>query len=251
MSEHVSIHKEGRVTTLRLDRPAKKNALDGAMYRALADGLAKAGADPDTRAIVLTGHPDVFCAGNDLADFARVRESGAGLSAGDFLGALVACPLPIVAAVSGWAVGIGTTMLLHCDLVFASPTARFRTPFVDLGLCPEAASSVLLPAIVGPRVAVEMLYLGETVDAARGKAIGLVTDVVDDPLARATEVAATLAAKAPGALRATKALLRRVDRAAVEAALAAERDAFLTQLRGPEAQEAALAMLQRRAPQFG
>jgi enoyl-CoA hydratase/carnithine racemase len=236
------------VTTIRIDRAAKKNALDGDTYRGLADAFTAAAADDACRAIVLTGGPDVFTAGNDLADFARVSAGGGGLSAGDFLRALVEQPKPIVAAVAGWAVGIGTTMLLHCDFVYAAPSAQFKTPFVDLGLCPEAASSVLLPATIGRRAAAEMLLLGATVDAARAVELGLVTAVVDDPLASAAAVAAELATKPPIALRKTKELVRRVHRSDITDALAAEQDAFLGALRGDEARNAVMAMLAKRAP---
>jgi len=242
----VLVTTDAGVTTIRIDRLAKKNALDGATYRGLADAFAGAAADPAGRAIVLTGGPDVFTAGNDLADFARVSAGEGGLDAIEFLRALIDCPLPIVAAVSGWAVGIGTTMLLHCDLVYASPSARFRTPFVELGLCPEAASSLLLPSTIGARAAIEMLYLGTELDAARAVALGLVTSIVEDPLAHASSVAARLAALPPGALRATKSLVRRPSRAALDAALAAEQEAFLAQLRSDEARTAVLAMLSRR-----
>jgi enoyl-CoA hydratase/carnithine racemase len=246
MPDTVRISTENAVTTLRIDRPLKKNALDGATYRGLADGLTAALADDAVRAIVIGGSDEVFTAGNDLGDFVKVREGGAGLAAGTFLEALVDAKKPIVAAVSGWAVGIGTTMLLHCDFVYAAPSARFRTPFVDLGLCPEAASTVLLPAAIGTRHAVEMLYLGAEVDAVRAAAWGLITEVVPDPMARAQEVAAQLASRPPGALQKTKELLRRPLRAAVAEALVAERDAFVERLHSREAMEAVMAMMARR-----
>ena len=249
-SEHVRVTTAAGIARIVMDRPAKKNALDGAMYRGLADGLTAAAADPAVRAILLTGTPDVFCAGNDLADFAKVRAGAGGLSAMDFLHALVACPKPIVAAVAGWAVGIGTTMLLHCDFVYAAPSARFRTPFVDLGLCPEAASSVLLPATVGPRIAAEMLLLGAELDAARARDAGLVTAIADDPVARAEATCAELARRAPGAVRATRALVRRPGQAAIADALAAEQAAFLDRLKSDEAAEAAMALMARRPPDF-
>jgi enoyl-CoA hydratase/carnithine racemase len=243
----VKTSSDGGTTTIRIDRPAKKNALDAATYGGLAAAFAAAGADDGCRAIVLTGGPDVFSAGNDLADFIRLRDSTEEISVGEFLRGLAECEKPIVAAVAGWAVGIGTTMLLHCDFVYAAPGARFRTPFVDLGLCPEAGSSVLLPAAIGPRHAAEMVYLGREVDAATAAAWGLITEVVADPLARAAEVAAALAAKPPNALRRSKALLGRASRAVVADAMRAEIDAFVTQLRSDEAREAVMAMLARRA----
>jgi enoyl-CoA hydratase/carnithine racemase len=248
MSVQVSV--SDHVMTIRMDRLAKKNALDSAMYRGLADGLAAAAGDRAVRAAILTGGPDVFCAGNDLADFARARSGAGDLSAGDFLRNLAAFSKPLLGAVGGWAVGIGTTMLLHCDLVFAAPHARFRAPFVDLGLCPEAGSTVLLPRIVGPRHAAEMLYLGKEVDAATALAWGLVNDVVEDPLARATDVAGAIARKSPGAIQATKALMRRVTAAEVATAMKAELEAFVERLHSEEAVEAATALMAKRVPDF-
>lgn len=247
MTDTVKISSDRGTTTIRIDRPGKKNALDMATYRGLAAGIAAARGDDGCRAIVLTGGPEVFTAGNDLADFMRVRDAGGEMSAGDFLRGISECEKPIVAAVAGWAVGIGTTMLLHCDFVYAAPSARFKTPFTDLGLCPEAGSSVLLPAAIGPRHAAEMLQLGVEVDAARARDWGLVTEVVADPLARAAAVAAELAAKPPNALRRTKALMRRAGRAVLADTMAAELEAFVSQLRSDEARDAVMAMLARRA----
>lgn len=246
----VRVTTEAGVMTILIDRPAKKNALDGATYRAMTEALVAATGDAAVRVVVVTGGRDIFTSGNDLGDFARIRAGGGDLAAMDFLRALAACPRPVVAAVAGWAVGIGTTMLLHCDFVYAAPSARFKTPFVDLGLCPEAGSTLLLPAVIGSRHAAELLMLGAEVDAAAARSWGLVNEVVEDPVARAAEVAATLARRAPGALRATKALLRRVSAAAVEATMAAEAEAFLERLRSEEAVEAASAMVMRRAPDF-
>jgi enoyl-CoA hydratase/carnithine racemase len=244
MTVHAST--ESGVATIRIDRPDKKNALDGATYRGLADGFAAAAGDDAVRAIVLTGGPDVFTSGNDVGDFLRVAQQGGGLAAGDFLRALVETDKPIIAAVNGWAVGIGTTMLLHCDFVYASPGARFKTPFVELGLCPEAASTVLLPAAVGARMAARILLGGEAIDAGTAASCGLITEIVDDPLARAGEVAARLASLPPGAMKMTKQLMKRPSREAVHAALAAEKDAFMERLKSPETQQAMMAFLTRR-----
>lgn len=238
MTDTVRITTAAGVTQLRIDRPQKKNALDQATYRGLAEGLAAALADPGVRAIVLTGGPDVFTAGNDLGDFAKVQSEGAGLGAAAFLETIVSAKKPIVAAVAGWAVGIGTTMLLHCDFVYAAPSARFKMPFVELGLCPEAASTVLLPMAIGSRHATELLFLGTEIDAAKALAWGLINEVADDPIARAMAVAAQLAELPPGALQKTKELVRRPLHEAVIAALGAERDAFLERLHSREALEA-------------
>jgi enoyl-CoA hydratase/carnithine racemase len=243
----VQISSRDHVTELRIHRPEKKNALDFATYAALAEGLGAALADPAIRAIVLTGGPEVFTAGNDLGDFVKVKTEGAGLGAAAFLETLVTARKPIVAAVAGWAVGIGTTMLLHCDFVYAAPNAKFRTPFADLGLCPEAASTVLLPMAIGSRHAAEMIELGVVVEAARAAAWGLVTDVVEDPIAHAHQIARALADKPPQALQASKELLKRPLRAAVVEALAAERDAFLERLHSQETLGAIMKQMSARA----
>jgi len=244
----VLVTADGAVTTIRIDRTAKKNALDTATYEGLTAALRATAADDACRAVVLTGGPEIFTAGNDLADFARASAGGGGgpSAAADFLRVLIEYPKPLVAGVAGWAVGIGTTMLLHCDLVYAAPSARFRVPFVDLGLCAEAASSVLLPLTIGRRAAAEMLYLGDELSAARAADLGLINEVVEDPLARATQVAAALATKPPNALRTTKELVRRVTRAQVTDALGAELEAFAAQLASTEARDAVLAMLAKR-----
>jgi enoyl-CoA hydratase/carnithine racemase len=247
MTVQISSDSAAHVTELRIHRPEKKNALDFATYAALAEGLGAALADPAIHAIVLTGGPDVFTAGNDLGDFMKVKTEGAGLGAAAFLETLVTARKPIVAAVAGWAVGIGTTMLLHCDFIYAAPSAKFRTPFVELGLCPEAASTVLLPMAIGSRHAAEMIELGAVVDAAKALAWGLVNEVVEDPIARAHEIARVLADRPPGAMQATKDLLKRPLRAAVVEALQAEKDAFVERLHSQETLAAIMKQMSARA----
>ncbi len=249
-SPHVLVTAAGGVMTVRIDRPEKKNALGGAMYAALAAALARAAADDAVRVVVLTGGPQTFTSGNDVGEFAKVSTEGGGLAAGAFLEELVGFGKPLVAAVAGWAIGIGTTMLLHADFVYAAPDARFRTPFVDLGLCPEAGSSLLMPIVLGTRRAAELLLLGAELDAAGARDAGLVTAIVDDPLGHAAAIAATLAARAPGALRATKALMRRAGHAQLVETMAAEGAVFLEQLQGGEAIEAVSAKMMKRAPDF-
>ncbi|HET7505392.1 MAG TPA: enoyl-CoA hydratase-related protein [Kofleriaceae bacterium] len=251
---HIQVTTADRVTTLRFARPEKKNAITLDMYRALRHGLAAAAADPAVRAVVLAGSRDCFTAGNDLGDFlARARtpapttEVSAGL---EFVRALAAFEKPVVASVAGLAIGIGTTMLLHVDLIFAAPSARFRMPFVDLGLVPEAGSSILLPALVGPRRAAQLLLLGEQIDAATALSWGLINQVVADPDAAAATAAARLAAGPPGALRATRALLRRTTRDAVLEAIRVEGEVFAERLRSPEALEALQAFTARRPADF-
>jgi enoyl-CoA hydratase/carnithine racemase len=239
------------VRAIRIDRPAKRNALTRAMYGALAAALSGAAA-AGARAIWLHGSPECFTAGNDLVDFALAApgEPSAGMA---FLAALRACPVPIVASVNGPAIGIGTTLLLHCDLAYASAGARFQLPFVNLGLCPEAGSSLLLPAMAGPKLAAEMLLLGGAFDPETASRAGLLNAVLPDAAAadaKARAQAAALAAQAPEALRTTRALLRRWSQAAVAEAMQAEAMEFARLLHGPEAREALAAFQQKRAPVF-
>ncbi|HEX8108838.1 MAG TPA: enoyl-CoA hydratase-related protein, partial [Kofleriaceae bacterium] len=198
MTQHVRVTTADRVTTIRLDRPDKKNAITIEMYDALCAALEAAAADPAVRAVVSGGTRDCFTAGNDLGDFARAAQGGDTSSGRRFLHTLAGFDKPLIGAVAGVAIGIGTTMLLHCDLVYAAPTARFRTPFVDLALVPEAGSSLLLPALVGARRAAQLLLLGEQLDAQAALAWGLITAVVDDPDAAAAAAAGKLAGLPPG-----------------------------------------------------
>lgn len=240
-----------RITTIRFDRPDKKNAITLEMYAALCAGLEAAAGDPAVRAVVLAGSRDCFTAGNDVPDFIRAAQGGGDLTvSGGFLRAIATFDKPLVAAVAGVAIGIGTTMLLHCDLVYAAPTARFKMPFVDLALVPEAGSSVLLPALVGARRAAQLLLLGEQLDAATALSWGLINGIADDPEAAARAAAQRLAACAPTALRTTKALTRRATREAVLEAIRVEGEAFIERLRSPEAMEALQAVMARRPPDF-
>ncbi|MBA3453340.1 MAG: enoyl-CoA hydratase/isomerase family protein [Deltaproteobacteria bacterium] len=252
MSQHVLVTTAERITTIRIDRPEKRNAITLEMYGALRGALAAASAARDVRAIVIAGSPTCFTAGNDLNDFVRANQGGAGdLGAPfGFLHALATLEKPLIAAVHGVAIGIGTTLLLHCDLVFAGPSARFKTPFVDLGLVPEAGSSLLLPALIGERRAAQMLLLGETIDAPTGLAWGLVNEVDADSDARARAAAIRIAASSPSAVRATKGLVRRPSRAHVLEAMRIEGEAFTERLRSPEAMEALQAAMMKRPADF-
>jgi enoyl-CoA hydratase/carnithine racemase len=252
-STHVQVTTADRITTIRLDRPDKKNALTFEMYGAMGGALEAAAADPAVRAVVIAGSRECFTAGNDLGDFARVARGGATTepsAAFGFLRSLASFDKPLVAAVAGVAIGVGTTMLLHCDLVYAAPNARFKVPFVDLGLVPEAGSSILLPLIVGPRRAAQLLLLGEQLDAPTARDWGLVTGVADDFEAVAFAAARRLAASAPAALRITKSLVRRGHHDAVLEAMRIEGEAFAERLRSPEAMEAFQAFAERRAPDY-
>ena len=251
-SPHIQVTTADRITTLRFARPDKKNAITLDMYAALRAGLEAAAGDPAVRAVVIAGSRDCFTSGNDIGDFLQ-RAQGGGDEVGaaiSFLRVLATFDKPIVAAVSGVAIGIGTTLLLHCDLIYAAPSARFKVPFVDLGLVPEAGSSVLLPALVGPRRAAQLLLLGEQLDAPTALDWGLINGVTDDPDAAAQAAARRLAAAAPYALRITKSLTRRTSRDAVLEAMRIEGEAFAERLRSPEAMEAFQAFGARRPPDY-
>lgn len=250
MSDHVRAEREGRVLLLALARPEKKNALTRAMYAALAEALTEAGGDAQVRAVVLAGDGGTFTAGNDLFDFMTDPPRDETSPVFRFLHAAVAFPKPLIAAVEGVAIGIGTTLLLHCDLAYAGPSARFKMPFTDLGLVPEAASSLLLPRLAGPARAAELLLLGETFGAETAREIGLVNGVDDDPLAVAMEKAEALAAKPPAAVRQAKALLRAPLTERVQETIREEAALFVERLTSEEAQEAFTAFMEKRPPDF-
>lgn len=209
MSEHIRIERDGAVLTIAIARPEKKNALTGAMYLALVQAFDQADADPGVRAIMIAGEGGNFTAGNDIADFL-----GAGsfddFPALRFIRKLVTLDTPLVAAVEGHAVGIGTTMLFHCDLAYATPDARLQMPFVNLALVPEAASSLLAPRRFGPQKAAELLMLAEPMDGREAHRLGLVNAIVEpaELHAHARARAHDLAAKPAGAVAATRRLIR-------------------------------------------
>jgi len=244
--------REGAVQRVQLNRPDKKNAITTAMYAALADAIAAADADRSVRVTFLHGAGDGFTAGNDLHDFLANPPQSEDRPAFRFLHAISHATKPIVAAVHGVAIGIGTTMLGHCDLVYAAEGTRFHLPFVNLGLCPEGASSLLLPLTAGYQRAAELLLLAEPFDAAKAREIGLVTEVVpgSQVLATAAAAAQRLAAKPPASLRLTKQLLKRALMPQIEAALAAELKVFATRLASPEAKEAFTAFFEKRQADF-
>lgn len=247
------IERSGTTLEIAFDRPAKKNAINDAMYRAIADALEEAERDSAIRAVLFRGEGELFTAGNDLADFAAVN-AGEGhqgnRQVGRVLQSLAAVTKPLVAAVHGLAVGIGVTLLLHCDLVYVADDARLITPFVNLGLVPEAASSILLPAAIGHRRAFAMFALGEPLSGAEAAALGLANAALPaaDVLPRARAAAALLATKAPTAVFETKRLMREVE--AIRARIAEEGAIFDRQLRTAEAKEAFAAFAEKRAPDF-
>lgn len=241
---------EDGLLVLHIRRPDKRNALTEAMYADLAAGLGRAASEARARAIVVRGEPGVFTSGNDIVDFLERPPIGESSPVSRFLRALSTAAKPIVAGVQGPAVGIGTTMLLHCDHVVAGESAQFAVPFVNLGVCPEAASSVLLAATIGYKRAAQMLLFGERVDARRALEWGLVNAVVPDAQvdALARERAATLASRPAQSLRTTKDLLKRRLAPLVAQAMADEAREFARLLRTPAAREMLEAFAGKRAP---
>lgn len=241
------------VLRLQLNRPAKKNALSLAMYDAMATALNAADQDPGVRAVLIHGSADVFTSGNDLHDFQESPPSGEDSPVYRFMFAISGFSKPIVAAVAGPAVGIGLTMLFHCDLVYAAESVRFQAPFINLAVLPEAGSSLLMPAQLGYRAAAEILMLGEPFSGAEALRYGLVTQVTPDgeaALAAAKAAAASLAAKPPTAMRLTKSLLKATSRAAVKAQIREEGARFSERLHSPEVAEAIAAFFEHRQPNF-
>ncbi|KFZ31592.1 enoyl-CoA hydratase [Pseudidiomarina salinarum] len=246
-SEHVKAETKNGVVWLTLLRTDKKNALTQDMYRALTHELKQAERDSSVAAVVLTGSGDSFTAGNDLQDFLQIKELDSSAAPFEFLYTLSSLTVPLIAGVNGLAIGIGTTILLHCDLVYASSDAKFALPFVDLGLVPEAASSLLLPATCGHLRAAELLLLGNTIDAGTALSFGLLNKVVEpEQLQQQLEDSAALLASKPAkGLRATKALMKlpaepvadRIDR---------EAKIFIRALSSDSAREAIKSRLQRK-----
>lgn len=252
MSEHIKIERKDGIVTLTFARPDKKNALTNAMYGVLADQLISAETDPAARVIVLRGEGDMFTSGNDVGEFAGIAT---GAIRGErhvsrFVRALAQSSRPLVAAVQGRAVGIGTTMLLHCDFVVLAENAQLSTPFVNLALVPEAASTLLMPLRVGYARAYEMFALGDSVDAQTALRLGIANRVVplDRLHAEAADVAARLAKLPAGSLAATKRLMR--NPAALTAQIEAESERFAERLTTAEAREAFTAFAERRPPDF-
>lgn len=252
MSEPIKTELNDGVLTIVFNRPEKKNAITGAMYAVIADALEAAREDAAVRVVLFRSEGDSFSAGNDINDFLAIAMNGGtgGMDVFRVLRVLAHFDKPVVAAVKGSAVGIGTTLLLHCDLVYAAEDARLSTPFVNLALAPEAASTILLPARIGHVRAFSMFALGEVVSGADAARWGLVNEAlpahqVEGAAARA---AAELARRAPRSLQLTKRLMR--DGATLWAQMERENEAFSSQLLSPEAREAFTAFMERRAPDF-
>jgi enoyl-CoA hydratase/carnithine racemase len=249
--------KADGILTIEFNRPERKNALTGVMYQSMADALIDAEGDAAVRAILIVGKPEIFTAGNDLDDFMKNSAPVEGVPAEarpvfQFMRALSGSSKPVVAAVSGAAVGIGTTMLLHCDLVYAADNAKFSMPFAQLGLCPEFASSMLLPQLAGFPRAAEKLLLGEAFLAQEAFEMGLVSKVLPLEELRpfAQRQAAKLVALPAASIRATKALMKRSKTGPIDETMAAENQLFGAMLLAPEAKEAFTAFFEKRKPDF-
>ena len=249
--EHVAIQTSDGVLSARFERAEKKNALTGAMYDAIANALEEAESDPDIRVVTLTGSGDSFTAGNDIDDFLNGPPRTGERPAPRFLRVLSSFSKPVVAAVNGLAVGIGTTMLLHCDIVLASETASFRLPFVNLGLVPEAASSLLLPSLVGHQRAAGLMFCDDVLNASEARDLGLVRSVhaPDQLLQELGQIARKIASKPPRAVKLTKSLLRN-NPGAVHTQMQREMQFFQPPLTSGEAKEAMLAFKEKRKPDF-
>jgi enoyl-CoA hydratase/carnithine racemase len=249
MTDHIKVSRDGAVSIVQMNRPEKKNAITRAMYATMTDALTSGEADDSVKCHVILGSPGAFSSGNDMQDFLSFATSGATelTEVWGFLQALATVRKPFVSGVDGLAIGIGTTINLHCDLTLATPRSQFRTPFVDLALVPEAGSSLLLPAIAGHQRAFAMLVLGETFSAIQAKEAGIIWDVVneDELETKTIELAQRLAARAPEAVKLSKALMKDqsgivLDRIKEEASLFGQR------LHSAEARDAFMAFMMRK-----
>ncbi|MDQ0702066.1 enoyl-CoA hydratase/carnithine racemase [Pseudomonas sp. W3I7] len=249
MTDAILLQREGGLLTLQLNRPDKKNALTRAMYTQLAEALEQADADSGIRAVLIQGSNECFTAGNDIADFLEQPPSDLDSPPFHFMQSLLNCRKPVIAAVAGAAVGIGTTLLLHCDLVYISRDARLRMPFVNLGLCPEFGSSLILPRLLGHAKAAELLLLGEGFTGEQAAAWGIATEAMgsgEAALAKALEVAQRFETLAPGAVQVSKQLMKSVDREQLRQVIEDEGALFVQRLKSPEAIAALSGFITRR-----
>lgn len=251
MSEHIIVETIDRVTSITISRPQKKNALTQEMYGAMADAVNAYADNDQVRAFWLSAEGDMFTSGNDLADFASGKSSDEEPGVSRFLRAIKDCPKPLIAGVNGGAIGVGLTMLLHFDLVYASDRATFSAPFVGLGLVPEAASSKLLPEAVGKAIANDIFFTGRTLSAEEALNFGLIARVfqADQLRDQCNKIAIQIAASAPTSITRSKALVR-YEKEAVTDHMALESRQFTAQLKSPEFAESVAAMMQKRAPIF-
>jgi len=250
--DEIITERSASVLRVQLNRPARKNAMTSSMYVTLADIFNDAAKDEQTRVVLWHGAGDSFCAGNDIEDFLKNPPGPGDSPQARLMNALVDFDKPIVAAVQGAAIGGGTTMLTHCDFVYAGESAKFRMPFIDLAVLPEFGSSCSVPAMIGHIRAAELILLGLPFDARRAVELGFANQVVPDQtlLATASETARKLAAKSAGALQAAKKLMKRPFRDQIKAAMKAENEEFSAQVRSEDAKEAFTAFLQKRPPNF-
>jgi enoyl-CoA hydratase/carnithine racemase len=251
MDEIVTEHT-GSILRIQLNRPTKRNAMTSAMYIALADIFNAAANDENTRVVLWHGAGDSFCAGNDIDDFLKNPPGPGESPQARLMKALVNFDKPLVAAVHGAAIGGGTTMVTHCDFIYAAESTKFQMPFINLAVVPEFGSSWSLPSRIGHVRAAELILLGSPFNAGRAAELGLVSEVVSDKdvLARATETARKLAAKPAAALQASKRLMRQPFREQIKAAMKAENEEFSVQVRSEDAKEAFTAFLEKRKPDF-
>jgi 1,4-dihydroxy-2-naphthoyl-CoA synthase len=238
--------QEGNILVLSFNRPAKMNALTRSMYAGLATGLNEAAGDFGIRAVILTSEDQHFTAGNDISDFMNNPPTSESSEVSQFLESLLNFTKPLIAAVKGNAVGVGTTMLLHCDVVVASPSAKFSMPFASLGLVPEAGSSFLFPQLVGYQRAARIFMTGESFDAPSAIEMGLVTSIENDPINEAMKIAQQIAEQPPQAIINTKALLKAKSHDAVAAVMKAEFEIFAMSLQSEEAMEAFMKFMSKR-----
>ena len=253
MTEHLIVEREAGLMTLRFNRLDKKNALTRAMYSQLAEALLAADAEPGVRAVLLSGGAECFTSGNDVADFLQAPPTSLDSPVFHFMRALFELKKPIVAAVAGSAVGIGTTLLLHCDLVYVSRCSKLKMPFVSLGLCPEFGSSLILPRLLGHAKAAELLLLGESFTGSQAAEWGIANAVLEDgatTLAKAREMALRFSQLAPSAVEVSKRLMQAPGREELRRVILEEGELFGQRLRSPEATEALSAFMQRRQPDF-
>jgi enoyl-CoA hydratase/carnithine racemase len=251
MNEIITERSEG-ILRVELNRPKKRNAMTSRMYVTLADVFNDAAKDERTRVVLWHGAGDSFCAGNDLEDFLKNPPGPGESPQARLMNALIDFDKPLIAAVHGAAIGGGTTMLTHCDFVYAGGSAKFQMPFINLAVVPEFGSSCSVPARIGHIRAAELILLGLPFDAKRAADLGFVTQVVPDQnlLATASETARELAAKPFGSLQACKRLMRQPFREQIKAAMKAENEEFSTQVRSADAKEAFTAFLEKRLPHF-
>jgi enoyl-CoA hydratase/carnithine racemase len=250
--DEIATEHAGSILSVQLNRPTKRNAMTSAMYVALADIFNEAANDDNTRVVLWHGAGDSFCAGNDIEDFIKNPPGPGESPQARLMEALVNFDKPLVAAVHGAAIGGGTTMLTHCDFVYAGESTHFQMPFINLAVVPEFGSSCSVPARIGHLRAAELILLGVPFDARRAAELGLVTQVLSDKdvLARATETAGKLATKPARALQASKRLMKQPFREQIKAAMKAENEEFSAQVRSEDAKEAFTAFLEKRKPDF-